>query len=232
MRELKLEKDFKYYIKKVGFCLLFLSVIVIMTCGCSGGKDDIGKEDLIPSNLPQDAASKDGSADSTKLNAEEKTATLDLDEVDPLADTDKMTKLSVEDFGRANPFLPPGEVDNATRNISSLPFELVDPPEDGVIDSDASRVIRTKVSGILFDEHHPAAILNMEGTDYLVRTGDVIDNYKVLAIYKNNVAVQLGDNIYKAGVGELLVADKINYNVVPNLDNRFGGSSTNMKIKK
>ena len=49
----------------------------------------------------------------------------------------------------------------------------------------------------------------MEGTDYLVRTGDVINNYKILAIYKDNVAVQLGDNIYKAGVGELLALNKL-----------------------
>ena len=142
-----------------------------------------------------------------------------------------MARMTIEDYGRPNPFLPPSEAIDTTRTVSEMPFELVNPPEDPTVDSDASRIIKTKVSGILYDDHNPAAILNMEGTDYLVRTGDVINNYKVLAIYKNDVAVQLGDNIYKAGVGELLATNKIHHNTVPNLDKRFGGSDVKMSIE-
>jgi hypothetical protein len=35
--------------------------------------------------------------------------------------------------------------------------------------------------------------------------------------------VQLGANVYKAGIGEILTEGNLNYNEVSNLNNRFGG---------
>ena len=59
--------------------------------------------------------------------------------------------------------------------------------------------------------------------DYLVKKGDVVNNYKVLAIAQDSVTVQLGSNVYKAGIGEILTEGSLNYNEVSNLGNKFGG---------
>lgn len=227
MRELNLEKDLKYCIKKIMLVPVFLGIIGIISVGCSGGDTSLDQADLQPKNEPVTESVFDAKASSMlapdAAGNDNEMSSIDETELSP--ENDKMVNLAIEDYGRPNPFLPPSEAIEMARAASSaLPYELIDPPQDATADSDASRIINTKVSGILYDDHNPAAILNMDGTDYLVRTGDVINNYKVLAIYKTNVAVQLGDNIYKAGVGELLAENKINHNVVPNLERRFGGA--------
>lgn len=101
---------------------------------------------------------------------------------------------------------------------------MVDPPNAAQADSDAEKVLTTKVSGVMYDTQSPSAILNIEGSDYLVRSGDVINGYKILAISPSVVTVQLGANVYKAGVGELLATDGIQYNTISNLDKKFGGA--------
>jgi len=141
----------------------------------------------------------------------------------------KMTLISVADSGRSNPFLPAGE------NIlpSSLPkFNLLAPPETAPVDSDASKVMSTTISGILYDKYSPSAIINIEGTDYLVKRGDVINHYNVLSIGKTQVLVQLGKNIYKAGVGELLTLSDMNFNTIANLNKKFGGNAVTINVKK
>jgi hypothetical protein len=81
----------------------------------------------------------------------------------------------------------------------------------------------TIVSGILYDKFSPSAILNIEGSDYLVKKGDVVNNYKILNISQDSVSVKLGNNTYKAGIGEILTEGSINYNNVSNLNKKFGG---------
>ena len=76
----------------------------------------------------------------------------------------------------------------------------------------------------MYDKQNPSAILNIESSDYLVRSGDVVNGYKVLSISPQTVTVQLGANVYKAGVGELLATDGLQYNTISNLDKKFGGS--------
>jgi len=122
----------------------------------------------------------------------------------------------------ANPFVPYRNISkNSLMDVPS--FELVEPPEHLDTNSDAARVMDTIVSGILYDKYSPSAILNIEGNDYLVKKGDVINNYKVLNIMQNAVTVRLGKNVYTAGIGEILTEGDVNYNNVPNLSNRFGG---------
>lgn len=143
--------------------------------------------------------------------------------------TGKMVVVQVADSGRSNPFLPAGE------NIvpSSLPkFNLMTPPESVSTDSDADKVMDTTISGILFDKYSPSAIINIGGTDYLVKRGDVINRYKILSIGKDQVVVQLGSNVYKAGVGQLLEQGKMNYNTVANLEKKFGGNEVSIGVRK
>ena len=121
-----------------------------------------------------------------------------------------------------NPFVPYRNISGG--DLVDVPsFELVEPPEQINSNSDAARVMDTIVSGILYDKYSPSAILNIEGNDYLVKKGDVINNYKVLNIMQNAVTVRLGKNVYTAGIGEILTEGNVNYNNVPNLSNRFGG---------
>lgn len=154
------------------------------------------------------------------------------DDVDVIAaDNDKMVLVTVEDTGRVDPFLPYNEAKKEEENKNTLDlekakleFDLVDPPKAAASSPEADKILTTKVSGIIYDSESPSAILNIEGSDYLVRSGDVVNGYKVLSIQPTVVTVQLGANVYQAGVGQLLVTDGIQYNTISNLENKFGGS--------
>ena len=141
-----------------------------------------------------------------------------------------MVAMSIEETGRSDPFLPDGEK-VVIRPKIKYSSDLLPPPETIIIDNTATDVVVTKVSGIMYDKYNPSAILNIKGSDYLVRSGDVINGYKVLAIAKDNVTVQNGANVYKAGVGEIISGGSINYNNVPNLEGKFGGRN-NVANKK
>ena len=124
---------------------------------------------------------------------------------------------------KANPFLPYRNIgdQDAVGDIPNL--EVIEPPETLNANSDAARIMDTIVSGILYDKFSPSAILNIEGNDYLVKKGDVVNNYKVLSIVEDSVTVKLGANVYKAGIGEILTEGTLNHNNISNLNNKFGG---------
>ena len=124
---------------------------------------------------------------------------------------------------KANPFLPYRSLNDDQMMVDVSDFDLVEPPEVLNENSDAARVMDTIVSGILFDRHSPSAILNIEGNDYLVKKGDVVNNYKVLSILEDSVTVKLGENVYQAGIGEILTEGTLNHNNISNLNNKFGG---------
>ena len=124
---------------------------------------------------------------------------------------------------KANPFVPYRNIETED-SLSDIPkFDLVAPPEVLNEGSDAARVMDTIVSGILYDKRSPSAIINIEGNDYLVKKGDVVNSYKILNIEQNSVTVKLGSNTYKAGIGEILTEGSINHNDVSNLSKKFGG---------
>lgn len=124
---------------------------------------------------------------------------------------------------KANPFLPYRDIEGVAAVDDVPSVDIVAPPEMINENSDAARVMDTIVSGILYDKFSPSAILNIEGSDYLVKKGDVVNNYKVVSIMQDSVTVQLGENIYKAGIGQILTEGSLNHNDVSNLSNKFGG---------
>ena len=140
----------------------------------------------------------------------------------------KMVMISVADSGRSNPFLPAGENFVPSAKLPYLPA----PPENLQTNSDAGKVMTTTISGILYDKYSPSAIINIEGSDYLVKRGDIINHYRILSIGKTEVIVQLGRNIYQAGVGELLTKTDLNFNTIANLNKKFGGNNVSIKVKK
>ena len=58
------------------------------------------------------------------------------------------------------------------------------------------------VSGIMYDEVKPSAIITYNDNDYFVQKGDRLDNYKIIDIARNHVTIALGNNTYRANVGE------------------------------
>jgi len=149
--------------------------------------------------------------------------------INPIAATSSKRNVLTIPSGivKANPFVPYRSLGDEVRKpklINDVPkYDLIAPPDVVGENAPAAKIMDTVVSGILFDKFSPSAILNIEGTDYLVKKGDVVNNYKVLAIAQDSVTVQLGKNTYKAGIGEILTEGSLNHNNVSNLSKKFGG---------
>ena len=198
--------------------ILVLGIMVVNTTGCTQNNatdDDVAIE--TQEELPKDTV---------KVGDDGVNGAIAPDDVSIVADqtakNQNMVSMSVEDIGRSDPFLPAGEA-VVSKPKPKYSFDLLPPPESITVDTTATEVISTKVSGIMYDRFNPSAILNISGSDYLVRTGDVINNYKVLSIGRDQVTVQNGANIYKAGVGEMFTGEGVNFNTISNLESKFGG---------
>ena len=80
---------------------------------------------------------------------------------------------------------------------------LPKPPETyGVQDERTTKMLTIAVSGIMYDETSPSAIITFDGNDYFVQKGDKLDDYRVIDISRSAVTIALGKNLYKAKVGE------------------------------
>ena len=129
---------------------------------------------------------------------------------------------------KANPFVPyrklGNEVNQTPELVNDIPkFDLIAPPEKLSADTEAEKILTTTISGILYDKYSPTAIIKIDGEDYLVKKGDKINKFTVVAIEKDSVTVKTGNNTYKAGIGELLTDSSVNHNDVSNLNKKFGG---------
>ena len=67
---------------------------------------------------------------------------------------------------------------------------------------EAKKLMNITVSGILFDNVKPSAIISVNGSDYFVQIGDKVDEFQVIAINTQYVAIKNGTNVYRAQVGE------------------------------
>lgn len=122
--------------------------------------------------------------------------------------------------GRVDPFMPYTQRDVLAKQPK---FELIAPPTvipeaDPVVDE----LVQTKISGIMYDQARPSAIVNFGGEDQLVHKGDVVKGYNIVNITKNSVVIKYKNNIYQATVGQSL-DDGVNLNPVSGLSNQFGG---------
>lgn len=136
-----------------------------------------------------------------------------------------------QNVGRANPFAPSGRTDLeklptlSEDLMKGINFELVEPPTAVSDAPDARGIMSTRVSGILYDKSRPSAVINVNGTDVLVRIGDTIQNYRIVGIYPDKVAVRTGANVYKASVGESLGAmNKPVPTITSNIEHKFAGA--------
>ena len=219
--------DKKILIKeKIGalFIAMLFLVVMIGVTGCSGNNNDVNADSAIPEQMESIEGQSEVNVPGDTPGAVG--GVVDIDETN-----DKMVSVSMDSVGRANPFVHASDLaSQAIVEKNDLPkFDILEPPMSSDKDVDASKIVTTKISGIMYDKYNPSAIINIEDTDYLVRSGDVINGYKVLAISPQTVTVQLGSNVYKAGVGEIVSKDGLTYNQVPNLSHKFGGAANNKK---
>lgn len=144
---------------------------------------------------------------------------------------DEIVAVQVSNGGRRDPFMPYREKSMLNRSTAPT-FELIAPPYELIEDTQAQGLMKTTISGIMFDSKSPSAIINVDDTDYLVRKGDKLKNFVVLDITKDKVSVKQGSNVYKASVGQTLEDTGIIINEVANLNSKFGGSNTSVKSNK
>ncbi len=129
---------------------------------------------------------------------------------------------------RTNPFKPPvvaqEDKDVPFEVLNNTPFEIIEPPKESVVDENLTRLLQTQISGILYDNQSPSAIVNLNGLDHFVKVGDTISGYKIKSITKDKVEISYKNNSYVASVGELFTKGNLeNQQSVANLQNKFAG---------
>lgn len=128
---------------------------------------------------------------------------------------------------RQNPFKPPvinRAYEDKYDKMDGMQFEIIEPPTKLVPDRNIEKLLQTQISGILYDENSPSAIVNLAGRDEFVKVGDEISGYKIKKITRNKVEISYKNNTYVASVGELFVPGKLESQpAVANLSNKFAG---------
>ncbi len=108
--------------------------------------------------------------------------------------------------------------------LANIPFEIIEPPVSSVPDEHITSLLNTQISGILYDEVSPSAIVNINGQDQFVKVGDVVSGYKIQSISRDKVQIAYGNNSYVASVGELFQKGSVeDFPQVDNLENKFAG---------
>ena len=130
---------------------------------------------------------------------------------------------------RLNPFKPPvAQKSNEYSDVNNTDFEIIEPPSTSNPDENLKRLLQTQISGIMYDDVSPSAIVNLNGVDQFVKIGDVVSGYKIENITKNKVQISYKNNSYVASVGELFTRGYVEkQQAVVNLEHKFAGRYRN-----
>lgn len=150
--------------------------------------------------------------------------------------TSKKAVVNIDDKIAVNPFLPASEVSVKKKVVKQNPNYIL-PPDQVKENSDASLLMKTMVSGIMYDPFSPSAIIKINDVDYFVKKGDTINGFTILGISDKIVTIKRGANVYRATVGRILATLNMNNNTgTDHINNRFGGSggvdARNISYKK
>ncbi len=119
---------------------------------------------------------------------------------------EKKEIINVTPTGKANPFVPIQKYVKVAAPTTRYNYDaagIPKPPlEYGEKDVTTTKLMTISVSGIMYDEIKPSAIITLDNNDYFVQKGDKLDDYKVVDITRSDVKIALGKNIYKANLGE------------------------------
>lgn len=131
---------------------------------------------------------------------------------------------------RVNPFKPPviQKHSDLYSTIGGTEFEIIEPPTTSVSDENLTRLLQTQISGILYDDESPSAIVNLNGVDQFVKIGDTVSGYTIEDITKDKVQITYKNNTYVASVGELFTRGALEKKrAVADLENKFAGRYRN-----
>lgn len=142
-------------------------------------------------------------------------------------EAEKKEVVNIVPTGRSNPFMPIQKyiaVEIPEKIIKYDKTGIPMPPEEyGQLEDTTTKLMQIAVSGIMYDGEKSSAIITFDNNDYFVQKGDRIDDYRVVAIGKNYVAIALGKNIYKANVGEEFKITSDFYGSAKYLPSKQGG---------
>lgn len=142
------------------------------------------------------------------------------------ASTNQKSVVLVDDKIDVNPFLPASEIEPVKKEVKKVKINpnYILPPGKLETDSDADLLLKTSVSGIMYDNYSPSAIIKINDTDYFVKSGDVVQGFSIIGIKPKTVIIKRGTNIYDANVGQILATLNPNESGTANIDKKFGGS--------
>lgn len=189
-------------IKTIGISLIFILLIaetVFIFCQNTGNNDKVSANLVSDQNqltyLALAKASGKPAQKSTKI-----------------IDDEESVVVNVSNLGRSNPFKPYTE-----KSLIMNQIPVINVPQPPQLNSDPTytTLFGIKVSGILYDSKRPSAIINVDNADYLVHKGDFLFNFYVNDITYDKVAIKYGNNIYRAGIGEI-IEGIVNINPVNN----------------
>ena len=149
---------------------------------------------------------------------------------------EKKQVIDVSSTGRENPFMPISKYITVSIPQSNINFDKAQvprPPEEyGEKDENTSKMMTIAVSGIMYDELKPSAIITFDNNDYFVQRGDKLDDYRVVEISRNYVKIALGKNVYKANVGEEFKISSKFYGSAEYLPSKQGGGRQYHSVKE
>lgn len=124
--------------------------------------------------------------------------------------------------GRLDPFLPSGVM---SAFVDKPKFDIIAPPP--VVpetDPKIETLMNLKISGIMYDEVRPSAILVVDNAEHLVHNGDMIMGYTIQKITKDKVIIRYQSNTYEVTAGQTLNMDGLHMNPVSSATKQFGGA--------
>lgn len=132
---------------------------------------------------------------------------------------DELVTVAIGDVGRKNPFVPKHQPkpqveveDVEVPQVAGAPkvnFDVIEPPELAPENPDVIRLLHTKVTGILYDNIRPAAIINDGDDERFVKVGETMHGCQIVKITKDRVVIRVGNNVYRASIGQSLLAEAL-----------------------
>lgn len=145
---------------------------------------------------------------------------IDEEKLSQIGLSNKSVVIPVISGGRPDPFLP----SDSKLAQEQIKFDLVAPPTtvpeaDAKIDS----LMSIKITGIMYDNVRPSAIIVLDGNEQLIHKGDYVMDYQVLDITKDKVLVKYKTNTFEISAGQTVKHEGVNINPVSSLSKQFGG---------
>ena len=129
--------------------------------------------------------------------------------------------------GRDNPFMPIQKYATSSIPDTAVMYDrsgIPKPPDSyGEKEKEVSDLMSISVSGIMYDSVKPSAIITHDDNDYFVQKGDKLDDYRIVEIGKTYVMIALGQNVYKANIGEEFKIDTKQYGIAEYIPPKNGG---------